>query len=701
VKRGFVFTIDAMLALIPVFIIMSTVTVLSGTDRIAMQAQSVAMSHTAEDTMAVMDKQGDLDDVGRMFANYTRLKEEGDPAWKTEKRQLRRYINRTVPSLIPQRYGFAVEFWGTYPNGTAYLDTEVTSDNRSLTGEDRPFENESSSTSLATKMVTGIEKERPIEGAVARAWLNKIKRRENLYFFGWQRTLSADKCGTSWLGYPISCGNTLNTTMKFTLPGDFNTTNCNSAYADVVVRSGSNTYEAYINGNPMDSLDCNDLQPGRNTMGLDIYNWCWFGLCGYELGTGSGTKVVVDTDTNETTELASSRFEINDIESQCVVKQQMSLFTPGTISSMRVHLEPTNVQNATLALARGADVYHLVTKTGFNLGGDTVDFTDSEISSALASHNLSYSNLSPRVYNLNIYLDINESYEDYHAISNPPPCGGDPHPRTLTNSYVEVDWKPHVRLPSYYIDITRSLSMSGSSQISGSYYEVMTGNYFLPNGTTPWGVDVWTAWQQVGSSNTNQHISEDGITLYSHPPQPFDEYLVRYAYIQDGGTMSQGESNVFRAEGYYNNANDYYGFNPDLSYGTVTYLIYPYAPFGDTYPSVGESYNITLYYDENQDGNEDGSQEVMVNGGGPDRSFCDLDPSNSAVDDAMLRLMDELNFVNDTNPGSYGTDCNYYDGSQDNPVDIVIDPDIKIESEGVGGVTYMHGPLRVRLRVWE
>ncbi len=708
-SRAFIFTLDAALALIPVFIILGAVTMLGAGEMISIQAHTLDLNQRAEDALAVLEKQGTLDELARIFANYSELRSNNNPAWQTEYSRLINLTNSSLIHLIPERYGFALEFWGKYPDGTEYIDQVFTTDNRALTGQARPYENESTTIGMASKLLTGYEKEVPVTGGVARAWLSKIQWRDNIYFFGWQRTSSADRCG-GFFG-STSCNNILATTMPFILPSDFNTTNCNSAYAELLTRVPSQYFDVNINGvtvytNAQGYLllnnICSYLNAGNNTITMSIRN---SGSNYYELGTGSGTKVVVNARSNQSTPLVVSRFYINNVTSSCVVRQQMSLFTPGTIKSMKVHLELNGVDSVTLALASyatGGDVIALLNRTGLNRQPSIVEFTDTEIRAALLSHGLSYSDLSPRVYNLIIYLDTDESYENFDAISNPPSCGTQVQ-RTLTNSYIAVDWTPSVDLPAYYIDVTKSLSLQGSGSSLSGYYTTMTGSYYLPNGTTPWGVDVWIAWILRGTWCGTQDFSEDGVTLYSAPP--FDKYLVRYAYIQQTGIMTQGEQNVFKAQGC-SGGGDFYGFNPDRSYGTVTYLIYPYVPFGKTYPYIGEGFDIRIYYDGDQDGvynagdPDDGYQVISVGGGGSEITFCDLDPENYALHDALLRLMDRLNFVNDTNPDGYGTDCNYFDGSQQNPVDVVIYPDVKVDVGSIGGLTYMWGPIKARLRVW-
>ncbi|MBU2559366.1 DUF3344 domain-containing protein, partial [archaeon] len=212
-NRAFIFTMDAVLALIPVFILVGTVSTFSGGVMIHMQSQSMEMAHRSVDIMAVLEKQGMLDDFGLMFANYTKLRNESDASWTVERNNLLVLINATLNPMIPEQMGYGVDFLGVYANGTEYTDLEFTSDNRTLTGPtQRPYENESESIDVGFKLVSGYEKERPITGCIARASIVDMSKTT-------KKVISINPQGGGW------STNDVDIETRFEIPADANITN--------------------------------------------------------------------------------------------------------------------------------------------------------------------------------------------------------------------------------------------------------------------------------------------------------------------------------------------------------------------------------------------------------------------------------------------------------------------------------------------
>lgn len=121
------------------------------------------------------------------------------------------------------------------------------------------------------------------------------------------------------------------------------------------------------------------------------------------------------------------------------------------------------------------------------------------------------------------------------------------------------------------------------------------------------------------------------------------------------------------------------------------------VPYEKIFPQlIGR--NITIYYDKNYDGIEDGYVTIAV---GKDLPNFDptpitvdqLDRVNNALDDAVYRLLDYLNFV--TIPSNSGPP-----GSNTNPIDVELSPDVSIETATLTGVPYMWGPASIGVAVW-
>ncbi len=110
-----------------------------------------------------------------------------------------------------------------------------------------------------------------------------------------------------------------------------------------------------------------------------------------------------------------------------------------------------------------------------------------------------------------------------------------------------------------------------------------------------------------------------------------------------------------------------------------------FVPYGEVFSkSLGS--NKTVWYDSNQDGVADGSVQVLI-GNNTDDEF---DPGVDALDDAFLRLLDKLNFINDA-----GDD----DGEQGNPIDIVVS-EIEVQGTSVPEVSWLWGPTDFKMVVW-
>ncbi len=83
--RAFVFTIDAVLAMIPVFIILASVSQISGAGSLFFQSYVLGSERIAQDALEVIMQRGDLEEL-----NQTK-------------------INSTLHSLVPSQYNFSFE----------------------------------------------------------------------------------------------------------------------------------------------------------------------------------------------------------------------------------------------------------------------------------------------------------------------------------------------------------------------------------------------------------------------------------------------------------------------------------------------------------------------------------------------------------------------------------------------------------------
>ncbi|VVB68295.1 von Willebrand factor type A domain protein [Candidatus Norongarragalina meridionalis] len=108
--------------------------------------------------------------------------------------------------------------------------------------------------------------------------------------------------------------------------------------------------------------------------------------------------------------------------------------------------------------------------------------------------------------------------------------------------------------------------------------------------------------------------------------------------------------------------------------------------------------NATIYYDLDYDSAPDGYVNVTIGAdlpsAGADYVTVDqLDTSNNAVDDALQRLLTQLNIY--TEPTDHGPA-----GSIDNPVDVQLDSEVGSSAVTGQGIPFLWGPSEVEVMVW-
>jgi len=163
--------------------------------------------------------------------------------------------------------------------------------------------------------------------------------------------------------------------------------------------------------------------------------------------------------------------------------------------------------------------------------------------------------------------------------------------------------------------------------------------------------------------------------------------------------MVPGRENTYVAES--SNVREY-GFRYQESRAIINYFIEGYAGYGDIFPNlfqgypIYQGYNLTYYY---SDGNIISERTILI-GAQPykDISIDELDPTRYAVDDAILRLFNNLNYFNDVNPGEWKESP--YDGSQTNPIDVDLPESVKIDFVSMGDIPGLFQPITITLRVW-
>jgi von Willebrand factor type A domain len=261
--------------------------------------------------------------------------------------------------------------------------------------------------------------------------------------------------------------------------------------------------------------------------------------------------------------------------------------------------------------------------------------------------------------------------------------------RLYTDSYLEMNYTQEVT--SAYQEIV--------TDIETSKFDNCNYTFFVPaqlrldeTKVTSFSGSLWTSNVSINSSKTgNKWNNTYLITSYGTNFQALgDPFIVNIptSLVQTGGNNSVivhlgvSAANVSIA---------------CPSNSTVLYRAYFRAsvPYGGVFSALKGGI-ARVYYDIDHDGLSDGFTDITYGSNLTDfdptiRNMDELDATENALDDAVIRLMNTLNFV--VKAGNSGIS-----GSQTNPIDIKLS-DVNIDVTFVGDVPFEWGPIDIRLDV--
>ncbi len=573
-----------------------------------------------------------------------------------------------------------------------------------------------SDVSPATLIMSGYAYNQTPRGYMARAYLTRAAFvRSDL--FGWMRVLAG---GFSSSGY----SNSLDVISTINIPTD--------SQKDIYEANGNFVHrfleqeDVYINGNHValsgtepNAPDIKDyLVPGKNVIRMYFHDSAYYGsYYRYTIGIGSGTTVYVKYKSNSLRAGNPGLIKVYNVTSQYTgFIYLFENFVPGNITGINMVFKVKGAQVVRLYYGLGANLYLLLEKTVDPNSVQTVEFTNSEIENALASIGVSYENLSKMVFDFVVAIDAKYYTSDdqfhyggasYYSYSCPASdCGGE-RERVLygyPDSYVQISYIPRTVITRYSIPLsipigydTPTYSGYTGYHCGGNTYKTMTIQYTLPSKAIPWYADLWVGYCFAGS--TTQYLEENGNTFYSGPN---GVYALRIAYSKIYPWMMRPGSNTFKAELETGVDNGGTSFRYQVTRGIIKYFIEAYAGYGDVFPYILQGYptyrgyNLTYYY---SDGTNTYERDILV-GDPPYKplSVDDLNPARYAVDDAILRLFNNLNYIDDKNPDEWRVVP--YDGSQQNPIDVDLPEGVKIETASMGNIPGLFKPIQITLRVW-
>ncbi|MFA4663090.1 TPM domain-containing protein [Pyrococcus kukulkanii] len=696
-RRGFIFTLDVLLA----FILVSTIVV--GVVTTQINTQSLYQTYMREQSMK---SAGDVLTILRTVPLNQLVPGDVIKEWIQNGT-----LNTTLVSPDMSPLDILATYWAIQPlypsvdyKGRAktvinYVlqrllpgyGYEFVVSNESFIRTSNPQAAEDISTS--SMVLSGYSYNRTPRGYVARAYLTRATViREDLY--GWFRVLAgADD------GY-----NVLNITRVIHLPSDAQILEADGKF---VTRMGERV-TLYINGRRVSmrygQININDLtgylRGGDNIVSLV------FDDGSYEIGSASGTTMYVKYESNSLEVEDPGLVKVyNVISERTGIMYLLEMFVPGNITSINMKFKVRNVNVVRLYYGFGGNLYLLLEKYANPNGDAIVEFTDDEIKTkvneVLCGGNDCYEefkkNISKMVFDFVIgfdaYYNDNTGYWEYEGDTYNDRANRERIIYGYPDSYVKIEYIPRTVRTMYSIPISIYFPYDDSRvSYPGQGLRV---EYYLPPTVEPWYADWWVGYTFTDYS-TIQNLYENNRRFYSGP---LGRYAIRVAYTRLYDWMMQpGQNNVFEIK--MTNGNSY--VRDEETRGIIKYFIQGYAGYGDVFPYLLQGYptykgyNLTYYY---YNGRTTEERTILV-GDSPYKviSVEDLDPTKYAVDDAVLRLFNQLNYLNDLNPGDWKVPP--YDGSQQNPIDVDLPAGVTIQMASMGNIPGLFTPITVTLRIW-
>ncbi len=723
-RRGFFFTLDAILALTLIIIsVASIIAVMGQTQNVYVTYSRTQDKYIATQTLTLLRTvplrevvpqsqvekwikdstlnltlvSPDMSPIDIVSTYWSASYVYNNPSFQEKAREILGYIlNRTLSG-----YNYELIVNGYVPATNSNESMLITNANNATPPDISP----------ATLLISGYSRNQTPRGYMARAFLTKVSvEREDL--FGWYRVLAAPLANDRY-----HSENTLILTRLINLPND-----AKIEYADAkFVRRQSEEQELIINEDryctwaaygTINKVITSCLNPGVNNFTTIYYNGRYYQD---GIGSASGTTVYIKYRSNSTAVEDPGLVKMYQVDSRYTgFFYLLEMFVPGNITRIDMRFRVKGVHRVNLYYGLGGKLYLLTYKSPTN---GIVEFTDDEIRQAVDQklcggsdcYDEFKANLSKMVFDFVVGFDAEFdsyygrwrygggycSYYGFNCHASDTEYGGVGR-RILygyPDSYVKITYTPRTLINRYSIPLAVYFPY-GDPRVtySGAGLQV---SYYLPPKADPWYADWWVGYTFV-DYKTIQNLYENGNRFYRGP---LGRYAIRVAYtkiypwMMRSGSTNRFEIRMTGGSSYVRNGE---------SRGIIKYFIQGYAGYGDIFPYLLQGYpnyhgyNLTYYY---WDGTSARRGQVLV--GNPPYlaiSVDSLKPDKYAVDDAILRLFNRLNFIDDQNPGSWKEKP--FDGSQSNPIDVQLTGGLKIDFVSMKNIPSLEPPIAITLRVW-
>jgi len=692
-RRGFVFTLDAILAVVLLTMFVTSI--------LAIQSQTANVYNTYSRTQDKYIAENVL-----YTLRTTPLRELVPPdiisKWVEDG-----VLNTTLVSPDMSPVDIAATYWASasvYNNPGLKTDAEIVLGyvlNNTLKGYNyelfidnytSPYLRKGNSSmardiSPATLLISGYSPNQTPRGYMARAYLSKIGSKSTIYVV------------RGGYIYARTDNYREEVVIKYIVPPDAIPPDANVTHISWFVEPAwvGSEYSVYLNGEPIWSGYVNEnrlisasatvenrlkeyFYPGReNVFEVRVYK------PRYDGGEDGAQYIKIYYTTSVPSTLQFPRkFYFEDVTANYGITAWKYLFVPGLLNSLNIQIAVGNVSSSTpisLSFMFDKAVYIPPSSCSYDssLKIKTCYWKDADIRNTLASEGYNYTQISSRYTTIIVTAGGRNTYyyPRIHLIGK--------------ESFVEADYKANVLLTKYSIDITTPISLPDQD-----FTNNVQIRFDVPEGVTPLWVKFQFPWlYMVNSGQPDQEISITNekytdVFLYKHPPNPFIYALARIGYTTDtfdyqyqplNDAITPGE-NIIRIS-----LGRGYQIQPENGEGSLTYIIQGFAGYGNVFsrlirPGCG-GYNVSYYWV----GDLNTPRYILAG----DSPYCDVTASDLlagqktyAIDDAIIRLFNKLGG----------------DGTRAHPLLIELANSINIEVTSMGNIPTLAPPITITLRVW-
>ncbi|WP_297509203.1 hypothetical protein [Thermococcus sp.] len=688
-RAGFVFTLDALLSLIIVFVVVTSVlSVEENTFQVYSSVMRMKTVYTAEDMITILSTvplESLVNDS--VIENWT----------ETGVLNTSLFISPEMPPLK-----IALTYWAL-SNISKYHSLNLTSKAGKILKyvithnfQGYGFELDVNSTKLvsfgnpssardvtvATTVMSGFKRGRKPLGYVSRAYLTYAQHTYS-QLIGIQRIVAAGWDNTIQVDIPVD------------LPEDAGDITAEGAFYarivpnnDITLTVVSSAGQVTENLNSGGTVDLSDyLKPGHNVLKFSIDSGN-----ADEVGFGSGSVLLVSYHTNTTSHGSPDKINLYDVTSYYGFVQFLTIVPTGNVTGINIYLKASGVSTVHVYYSNGTSICDTGLSKGFV--DNITYFSSSEVENGLEECGVSYSDLNKKSFTLVLGFDATwpsgSSNPDYDWTYRERHLYGD------GQSFVQVEVNSKVNSVQYAIPLAEPLypdnfTYSGYlfSSRDDRIYDTMSVSYPLPPKAIPWYSDYWVAIMYRGNPTGTLQFKENGITIREGP---LDYYLYRFGYSKYyRGIMVNGTTNTLVAS----SSSSAYGFRKGKSWGAIYYFLQAYAPYGRMFPELIQGYptykgyNLT-YYAKLYGTNMHPKKMSILVGKEPYMTIdvTELNPERYAVDDAILRLFKKL-----------AVDDSGIPGSADNPLGVLLPPYVNMEFSAMKAPS-LFVPVSVSLKVW-